>query len=189
VRKVDPHRIALVAASFTDRNEPPVGFRLNLKHGVGAFLSILVLGALLERTSLPLLIAPFGASTLLLFGRPQSPLAQPANLFGGYLIGASTAFVSAALFPGVLWATATSLGLALMLMSFFRVTHPPAGAIPLIAFADPVGILTLVVAVGIGSATLLVLAVAYHRIPPCQVYPAGRPGLGRNASGHSRRPY
>lgn len=166
-------RFGKMVAPFVARHEPRVGFRLNLKHGVGAFFAILVLGYLLDSTGLPLLIAPFGASTLLLFGRPSSPLAQPANLIGGYLIGATTAFISAALFPGVLWATASSLGLALMLMSLLRVTHPPAGAIPLIAFADPVEIMTVIGAVVVGSIAMTILAVLYHRIPPRQPYPCG----------------
>jgi CBS-domain-containing membrane protein len=156
---------------FFARCEPRISPSHNIKHGIGAFGAILMLGLLLDRTGLPLLVTSFGASTMLLLGRPSSPLAQPANLFGGYAIGATTAFLAAMIFPGVLWATAVSLGLALMLMTFFRVTHPPAGAIPLIAFADPVGMLQLVEAVGVGSCSLLALAFVYHRIPPRQAYP------------------
>jgi CBS-domain-containing membrane protein len=166
-------RLARVLADYTARNEPRVSVRHNIKAGIGTFVALLALGTLLERAGLPLLITSFGASTLLLFGRPSSPLAQPANLFGGYAIGATTAFLSALLFPGVLWATAISLGLSLMLMTYFRVTHPPAGAIPLIAFADPVHVVTLVEALLVGSVALLLLALVYHRIPPRQTYPAG----------------
>lgn len=170
----EPHgQVGRVWAGFTARNEPRVSLRHNVKTGIGAFFAILALGALLERIGLPLLITSFGASTLLLLGRPSSPLAQPANLFGGYAIGATTAFLAASLFPGVLWATAVSLGLSLMLMTYFRVTHPPAGAIPLIAFADPVHIVTLVEAIGVSAVALLLLALIYHRIPPRQTYPAG----------------
>lgn len=160
-------------APFLDRHEPKSSYRLNLKQGLGAFLAIVTLGFLLDNTGLPVLIAPFGASTLLLFGRPASPLAQPINLFGGYFIGGSVAFASAALFPGVLWATAVSLGISLMLMTLLRVTHPPAGAIPLIAFAGEVDLLMLAEAMALGSAALMVLALIWHRIPPRQAYPSG----------------
>lgn len=153
------------------RHEPGVSFGLNLKQGIGALFAILTLGVLLDRTGLPLLIAPFGASTLLLFGRPSSPLAQPANLFGGYLISATMAFLSVELFPGVLWATAISLAATLMLMSALRLTHPPAGAIPLIAFSGALDLWTLIEAVAVGSVTLMCLALIYHRIPPRQTYP------------------
>lgn len=167
-------RLAAAIAPFLRRHEPDSPFRLNLKQGLGAFLAIVSLGLLLDSTGLPVLIAPFGASTLLLFGRPSSPLAQPINLFGGYLIGGSVAFASAALFPGVLWATAISLGISLMLMTALRVTHPPAGAMPLIAFHGEIDFLMLAEAVALGSLALVILAVIWHRIPPRQSYPASR---------------
>jgi CBS-domain-containing membrane protein len=176
VRPID--RLLRFVAQFTERPEPAIGWGLTVKHAVGAFLAILFLGAMLDRTSLPLMIAPFGASTLLLFSRPRSPLAQPANVIGGYLICAACAFVSAAFLPGVLWATAASLALALAAMSRLRVTHPPAGALPLIAFADPLTILVVIEAIVVGSLTLIALAVLYHRIPPRQRYPD--PGEGRD---------
>jgi CBS-domain-containing membrane protein len=56
-------------------------------------------------------------------------------------------------------------------MRSLRVTHPPAGAIPLLAFAEPVAVLTLLEAVIVGSVTLVLLALGYHRLPPRQVYP------------------
>ena len=166
-------RLAAAVAPFLRRHEPDSPFRLNLKQGLGAFLAIVSLGLLLDGTGLPLLIAPFGASTLLLFGRPTSPLAQPINVFGGYLIGGSVAFASAALFPGVLWATAISLGISLMLMTALRVTHPPAGAMPLIAFHGEIDFLMLAEAVALGSVALVALALIWHRIPPRQPYPSG----------------
>ena len=54
----------------------------------GSCLSIICL-ALLERLcaqewNLPLLIGSFGASAVLAFGAPHSPLAQPRNLVGGH---------------------------------------------------------------------------------------------------------
>jgi CBS-domain-containing membrane protein len=170
-------RLLQFFARFIARPEPAIGWGLTAKHAVGVFLAIVFLGAMLDRTSLPLLIAPFGASTLLLFGRPQSPLAQPANVIGGYLICAASAFLSAAFLPGVLWATAASLAIALASMSRLRVTHPPAGALPLIAFADPPTILLVIEAIIVGSLTLIALATLYHRIPPRQRYPD--PGDGR----------
>lgn len=164
-------RLGRTLSHLTARHEPRVGLRLNLKHGLGAFLAILSLGSLLPMTGLPLLIAPLGASTLLLFGRPSSPLAQPSNLIGGYLVGATSALAAASLFPGILLATAVSIGLALMMMTLLRVTHPPAGAIPLIAFADPSNFGDVLLGVTVGAVALMLLALIYHRIPPRQSYP------------------
>ena len=165
-------RLAAALGPFLRRTEPDSPFRLNLKQGLGAFVAIVALGLLLDSTGLPVLIAPFGASTLLLFGRPSSPLAQPINVFGGYMIGGSVAFLSAAFFPGVLWATAVSLGVGLMLMTLLRVTHPPAGAMPLIAFHGEVDFLMLAEGIAVGGSALVIIALIWHRIPPRQAYPS-----------------
>jgi len=157
--------------SLAARHEPETGGRTILKAGFGAFFAILLLGLLLDLTGLPLLIAPFGASTILLFGHPNGTLAQPMNVLGGYLIAACSASAAAAIFPGALWATAVSIASALMLMSAFRVTHPPAGAIPLIVFAEPTHVVELVLAVAVGSTALIALALVYHRLPPRRCYP------------------
>ena len=49
-----------------------------------------------------MLLAPFGATAVLLFGQAESPLAQPANIFGGYLLaaGISVGMLALALRPG-----------------------------------------------------------------------------------------
>lgn len=153
------------------RHEPRVPLRYSLKAGIGALLAILILGMLLESTGLPLLIAPFGASTILVFGRPRGVLAQPVNVVAGYTIAASVAFGASQLFPGVLWATGASIGLSLVLMRVLRVTHPPAGAIPLLAFGETIEVLALLEAVMLGSVILVGLALVWHRLPPRQNYP------------------
>ena len=58
---------------------------------IGGLIAISCLGILSNLSNYSLLIAPFGASTVLLFGVPNSPLAQPRNLILGNLIGAISA--------------------------------------------------------------------------------------------------
>ena len=71
---------------FTARHEPEGHVLQHLKSGLGAGLGLALVGALASLTGWPLLIAPLGASVVLLFGQPGSPLAQPANVFGGYFL-------------------------------------------------------------------------------------------------------
>ena len=72
-------------------------FLPNLKHRkilisfVGAFLAINILAIVCINNDQSLLIAPFGASTVLVFGAEESPLAQPRNLIMGNLFGAISA--------------------------------------------------------------------------------------------------
>lgn len=79
-----------------------------------------------------ILMAPIGASTVLVFGLPNSPLAQPKNVILGHLI---TAFIGV-LFTQLIGVTpftlAIATGLAVSAMLLTDTTHPPAGANPIL---------------------------------------------------------
>src|SRR5215217_3084479 len=122
---------------FTARHEPVAPLGSHLKSGAGAAMGLALVGLLAQATGWPLLLAPLGATVVLLFGQPVSPLAQPANVFGGYLLATILAVVAAMAFPGLWWVAAVTVGLALAGMLALRITHPPAGAIPLVAMATP----------------------------------------------------
>ncbi len=106
---------------------------LALLAGFGAFLAIGLL-ALLDATltEVALLMAPFGATAVLVFGVPESPLAQPKNVIFGHLI---TAFIGV-FFTQIIGVSPLSLamatGLAVSVMLLTKTTHPPAGANPLL---------------------------------------------------------
>ncbi len=106
---------------------------LALLAGFGAFLAIGLL-ALLDATltEVALLMAPFGATAVLVFGVPESPLAQPKNVIFGHLI---TAFIGV-FFTQIIGVSPLSLamatGLAVSAMLLTKTTHPPAGANPLL---------------------------------------------------------
>jgi CBS-domain-containing membrane protein len=55
---------------------------------LGALLALSLLGLLSAWSRMVLLAAPLGASSVLLFGYPASPLAQPRNIVLGNLVGA-----------------------------------------------------------------------------------------------------
>lgn len=161
--------------TFTARHEPHGRLSVHLKSGMGAMLGLGAVGALAGATGMPLLIAPLGATVVLLFGQPASSLAQPVNIFVGYLIATILAVASMAIFPGIWTATAGAVGLAIALMSALRVTHPPAGAIPLVALGAPAEAYTLFATVLMACLSLLLLALVYHRLPPRISYPKPLP--------------
>ncbi|WP_001089480.1 HPP family protein [Vibrio mimicus] len=101
--------------------------------GVGAFLAIGLLTFLDSTlTNVALLMAPFGATAVLVFGVPDSPLAQPKNVIFGHLI---TAFVGIFFtqFIGVSpLSLALATGITVSAMLLTKTTHPPAGANPLL---------------------------------------------------------
>jgi CBS-domain-containing membrane protein len=157
--------------TFTARHEPAGQFAAHLKSGLGAVAGIGAVGGLASLTELPLLIAPLGATAVLLFGQPASPLAQPINIFGGYLLATVIAVTAALAFPGLWLAAAIAVGLAIAVMLALRVTHPPAGAVPLVALAAPTQSASLFVTILVACVSLVGLALVHHRIPPRAQYP------------------
>ncbi|MFT5294742.1 MAG: CBS-domain-containing membrane protein [Colwellia sp.] len=101
--------------------------------GFGTFLAIFILAFLSDITSEGLwLMAPFGATAVLVFGLPKSPLAQPKNVIFGHVL---TAFVGLSFVSfGIIepWTMALATGIAVSLMFLTNTTHPPAGANPLL---------------------------------------------------------
>ncbi len=157
--------------TLTARHEPKGHFVSHLKSGSGAVVGMATIGGLASFTGIPMLIAPLGATAVLMFGQPASPLAQPANVFAGYLIATLIGVAAALAFPGLWEVSAVAVGLSIALMLMFRVTHPPAGAIPLVATASPDRGVMLFVIVLVGCVSLLALAILHHWIPPRVQYP------------------
>ncbi|WP_313613300.1 HPP family protein [Agrobacterium sp.] len=160
---------------FIHRHEPKGQAHHHLKSGFGAMAGMLAVGGLAVETGIPLLIAPFGASAVLLFGQPKSPLAQPANVIGGYLLAAFVGSLALHFLPGLWWASAIAVGLAIAGMLLLRITHPPAGAVPLVAYGSHLEGQALFLVVLAGSALLVAIAVVHHLIPPRHQYPLRAP--------------
>jgi len=159
------------------RHEPVRDVAEHAKSALGAVLGILAIGALAYVTALPLLLAPLGATAVILFGYPGGALAQPVNVFGGYLLATVVGVVTALVFPGQWWMAAPAVGLTLFGMQTLRITHPPAGAVPVLALQMPGDSATLFVTLLVACLGMLLLAVIVHRLPPRRTYPAPHPGL------------
>ncbi|ODT22887.1 MAG: hypothetical protein ABS35_13780 [Kaistia sp. SCN 65-12] len=167
-----PHRLR----HYVTRHEVRSGDTLaHLKSGLGGAVGIGAVGALAVTTHQPFLLAPFGASAVLLFGHPASPLAQPANVVGGYFVATIVTLLLLMLFPGAWVAAAAGVGIAIALMSILRITHPPAGAIPILAATSTIQGGTLLGVVLGGSIGLVGVASLHHWLPPRLEYPKRRP--------------
>jgi CBS domain-containing membrane protein len=112
----------LAGASLHDRLMACLGA------GLGLAVMALVCGKIAPFTHLPALAAPIGASALLVFAVPASPLAQPWPVIGGNVISAAVGVAVARLVPDVALAAGLALALAMMAMSLLRCLHPPGGA-------------------------------------------------------------
>jgi len=96
--------------------------------GVGAFIGLSLIGLIAQQADTMMIIAPFGATAVLLFSVPNSPFSKPLNIFGGYLI--SMVIGSLILFysHNDWFAIGGGLGVTIMLMHWTKTIHPPAGA-------------------------------------------------------------
>lgn len=131
---------------------------------LGGLLAITLLGLISAWSHYPLVVAPFGASTVLLFGHPLSPLAQPRNIVLGNTIGAAVSVACVHWLGSSAWVMGLSVGLTIALGQRLRCLHPPAGAVALLGVllnAKPLFVLTPVF---IGSLLLTGMAVAFNRV-------------------------
>lgn len=147
---------------------PPKPDLAQLARGlIGGFLGILALGCLSRATGSPWLMAPFGATCVLLFAAPAAPLAQPRNVVAGHFITAAVGLVTLYALGDSLFAMALAVGVAIMLMQACRAVHPPAGANPLVvmlAGQGHVGFDFLITPVLTGSVTLVLIAALVNNL-------------------------
>lgn len=117
----------------------------------------------------PLVVAPIGASAVLIFAVPASPLAQPWPVIGGNTISAFVGLGVAWAIPDVTIAAACSVALAIALMSLTRSLHPPGGAVALTAAVGGPAVVKWgaffpIVPIGVSSLSLVALGVAFHAL-------------------------
>lgn len=137
----------------------------------GGMFGIALLGALSQYLSQPLLIAPFGATCVLMFAVPESPLAQPRNIVGGHLLSASIGLAVFMLCGGHWWSLGLAVGGAIAAMQVCRVTHPPAGATTLVAVSTGASWTFLLMPVLAGALTLTALAYLINAVGRKKAYP------------------
>lgn len=105
---------------------------------VGALAGVFVVGIVTRawfgpQEALPLLVAPIGASAVLLFTIPASPLAQPWPTIGGCVVSALAGVAAARLLGDGVTAAAVAVAAAITAMAVLRCLHPPGGAVALTA--------------------------------------------------------
>ena len=118
------------------------------------------------------LIASFGSSMVLLFGYPESPFAQPKNIFFGHLLTSVVGVIFLYFVPlptYLLIPLAVGFGVTLMIL--LNVTHPPAGGNPIIIIVGSVSLDYLINPIIIGSLIILAFGVILNRLILKKKYP------------------
>jgi CBS-domain-containing membrane protein len=146
--------------------------------------SILGIGALawlgqqfFSPQNLPFLIGSFGASAVLVYGAPRSPLAQPRNLIGGHVVSALIGVLCWQLFSAwPVFAQALAVATAIAVMHITRTLHPPGGATALIATLgsaeiERLGFWYVVLPATLGPLVLLLIALVVNNLSKTRRYP------------------
>ena len=137
----------------------------------GSFLAIAITAYLSARTNSPLLMAPFGATSVLIFGVPESPLAQPRNVIGGNIVAALVSLTILHLFGSSPWAMGLAVASAIAMMQFTRTVHPPSGAVALVVMMTNAHWQFLLTPTLEGSIILVLCAVVFNNLAEERTYP------------------
>tara|TARA_B100001741_G_scaffold195494_1_gene161245 strand:- start:455 stop:919 length:465 start_codon:yes stop_codon:yes gene_type:complete len=147
-----------------------------IKSSLAALFSTITIGALTYltyKTTFGLfLIASFGSSMVLLYGYPESPFAQPKNIFFGHLLTSLVGIMISNFVPLPIFITIPiAVGLGVGLMILFNVTHPPAGGNPIIVIIGSVSLDYLINPIITGSIIVLIFGIVINKFVLKKNYP------------------
>ncbi|MGZ3900021.1 MAG: HPP family protein [Bacteroidia bacterium] len=164
--------------------ETLVDFKEHLWSFIGSFIGIGLIAyihtSVFSLNDTIFLIGSFGASSVLIYGAIQSPLAQPRNLVGGHVVSAIVGVTVHTLLPDIIWITAPlAVSLAIVLMQVTKTLHPPGGATALIAVIGSekikaLGFMYVLSPVLSGALILLLVAFIFNNVTRNRYYPSNR---------------
>ena len=148
-------------------------FKKALLAGIFSAFTIGVLTILTYKSALGLFIAgSFGSSMVLLFGFPESPFAQPKNVFFGHLLTALVGVIFVNYIPLPIYINiALGVGAGVFFMILLNVVHPPAGGNPIIVIIGSASYEYLINPIIFGSIIILLLAILVNKFLLQKNYP------------------
>ncbi len=148
---------------------------------IGSFVGIGIIASIqsfyLEEIENIFLIGSFGATSVLIYGAIQSPLAQTRNLIGGHVLSAFVGVCAQKSLPDMLWIAAPlAVSLSIAIMQFTKTLHPPGGATALIAIIGSenikeLGFYYILSPVLSGVVILLIVALIFNNLTSKRKYP------------------
>ena len=147
-------------------------YKKSLVAALFSTLTIGVLTLLTYKTEYGIfLIASFGSSMVLLYGYPESPFAQPKNIFFGHLLTAFVGVLFVYIPLPIYISIPLAVGIGVGLMIFLSITHPPAGGNPIIVIIGGVSFNYLLSPIISGSLIVLIFGIILNRFIAKKKYP------------------
>jgi len=151
--------------------------------GVGAGVTIGILAYITFQSTLAgsvyglWLAASFGSSVVVVFGYPENEFAQPKNVLLSHLLCAFVGILFVTLFEIsqdrtiFFLAIGIAIGLAVMLMMAFKITHPPAGGNTIVVMLTQDSFHFLIFPILVGAITIIIGGIIYNRFILKKNYP------------------
>ena len=141
--------------------------------GFFSAITIGVLTILTYKSTLGYFIAgSFGSSMVLLFGFPESPFAQPKNVFFGHLCTALVGVIFVNFIPLPIYMNiALGVGAGVFLMILLNIVHPPAGGNPIMVIIGSASFDYLINPIIFGCIIILLLAILVNKFLLQKNYP------------------
>ena len=148
-------------------------FKKALIAGLFSAFTIGVLTVLTYKSALGLfLAASFGSSMVLLFGFPESPFAQPRNVFFGHLVTSLIGVIFVNFIPLPIYINISlAVGVGIFFMIFLNVVHPPAGGNPIMVIIGSVTYDYLLFPIISGAFIIILLAIIINKFLLKKKYP------------------
>ena len=113
----------------------------------------------------------FGATVFIVFVLPELETAQPKNVFFGHLISILVGIIFNETIGFSFYSLGLSVGIAVILMVYFKVMHPPAASNPLVALFMDLSFGYILFPVVVGTITIIVMSIFINRIILKKKYP------------------
>ena len=123
------------------------------------------------------LAASFGSSVVVVFGYPDNEFAQPKNVLLSHLLCALVGIIFVTLFKIsqdrtiFFLAVGLAVGIAVMLMMAFKITHPPAGGNTIVVMLTQDSFHFLIFPIMVGAITIIIGGIIYNRLILKKNYP------------------
>ena len=148
-------------------------FKKAIFAGIFSVITISALTLLTYKTELGIfLVASFGSTMVLLYGYPESPFAQPKNIFFGHFLTSIVGIIFVNFIPIPIYIMIPlAVGIGVSLMMIAGVTHPPAGGNPIIVIIGSASFDYILNPIIIGSIIVLFFGVILNRFILKKEYP------------------
>ena len=140
--------------------------------GISAAIVIGILAFLTLETSAGVwLMFSFGATVFIVFVLYHLETAQPKNIFFGHLISIIVGIIFNETIGLSFYSLGLSVGVAITLMVYFKVMHPPAASNPLVALFMDLSFDYILFPVVVGTVVIILLSILINKIILKRNYP------------------